>query len=111
VKLSEHTVAPVGGGAYLRLLPYRYTAAGIRRMNDHDQQPACIYFHPWELDTAQPRLARGWVSRLRTYGGLGSMGRKLDRLLSDFEFTTLTAVHPIPTGNRTQLEVTHAVRP
>jgi polysaccharide deacetylase family protein (PEP-CTERM system associated) len=93
VQLSYRTVAPVGGGAYLRLLPYRYTAAGIRRINQHDQQPACMYLHPWELDPEQPSLARGWVSRLRTYGGLSSMAGKLDRLLSDFAFDTLSAVH------------------
>lgn len=96
VKLSGSGVAPVGGGAYLRLLPYRYTAAGIRRINEADQQPACMYFHPWELDQDQPRLARGWLSRLRTYHGLGSMPGKLDQLLSDFPFGTLAAVHPAP---------------
>ena len=99
VQLSEQTATPVGGGAYLRLLPYRYTAAGIRRINDADQQPACMYFHPWELDPDHPRLARGLVSRLRTYSGLRSMKRKIERLLSDFEFTTLTAVHPAVPAN------------
>jgi polysaccharide deacetylase family protein (PEP-CTERM system associated) len=91
VQLSEQNVAPVGGGAYLRLLPYRYTAAGVRRINGEDQQPACMYFHPWELDPDHPRLARGWVSRLRTYAGLRSMSRKIERLLSEFQFGTLTA--------------------
>jgi len=86
VQLSGQNVAPVGGGAYLRLLPYRYTAAGVRRINVEDQQPACIYFHPWELDPGHPRLARGWASRLRTYAGLGSMEGKIERLLSDFAF-------------------------
>ena len=93
VKLYGGAGAPVGGGAYLRLLPYRYTAAGIRLINRQEGQPACMYFHPWELDPEQPHLARGWVSRLRTYAGLRSMPHKLDRLLSDFEFTTLAAVH------------------
>lgn len=93
VELSEHQVAPVGGGAYMRLLPYRYTAAGVRRINASDQQPACMYLHPWELDAGHPRLARGFVSRLRTYGGLRSMARKLERLLSDFEFAPLTSVY------------------
>jgi len=94
VQLSNQEVAPIGGGAYLRLLPYRYTAAGIRRVNASDQQPACMYFHPWELDPNHPRLARDLVSRLRTYTGLRSMTRKIERLLSDFEFGTLSAVHP-----------------
>jgi polysaccharide deacetylase family protein (PEP-CTERM system associated) len=87
------TVAPVGGGAYLRLLPYRYTAAGIRRLNNYEKQPACIYFHPWELDRAQPRLTTGIVSRLRTYAGLAGMKAKIQRLVSEFSFSTIASVH------------------
>ena len=107
VRLSNRVIAPVGGGAYLRLLPYRYTAAGIRRINHHDQQPACVYFHPWELDPGQPRVASGWVSRLRTYGGLRSMAGKLDRLLSDFEFTTLIAVYGAAESNPLPVQAVH----
>ncbi len=54
VRLSRDKVAPVGGGGYLRLLPYCYTAAGIRRINNRENLPACIYFHPWELDRNIP---------------------------------------------------------
>lgn len=95
VKFSNGRTAPVGGGAYLRLLPYRYTAAGIRQLNIQEQQPGCVYFHPWEIDPDQPRLATGMIARMRTYTGLRSMTRKLDRLLSDFQFSTMTAVHPL----------------
>lgn len=94
VKLPNGRVAPVGGGAYLRLLPYRYTAAGIRRLNQSEHQPACLYFHPWEVDAQQPRLATGLVSRLRTYAGVGGMRSKVERLLNDFSFSSLSAVHP-----------------
>ena len=83
---------PIGGGGYLRLLPYRYTAAGIRRVNREDQRPVCIYFHPWEIDPAQPKLASGLIARMRTYSGIPGMSRKLERLLSDFEFSTLTSL-------------------
>jgi polysaccharide deacetylase family protein (PEP-CTERM system associated) len=93
VKLSSRRVAPVGGGAYLRLLPYRYSAAGIRQMNDVETQPACVYLHPWEIDPDQPRLAQGWIARARTYGGLQGMERKLERLVTDFRFSTLAEVH------------------
>ena len=92
--LSASRVVPVGGGGYLRLLPYRYTAAGIRRINNQERQPACIYVHPWELDPGQPRLATGLISRLRTYTGLRTMESKLRRLLADFRFSTLETVHP-----------------
>jgi polysaccharide deacetylase family protein (PEP-CTERM system associated) len=85
---------PVGGGAYLRLLPYRYTAAGIRHINTVEQAPACIYFHPWEVDVVQPRLASGLISRLRTYTGLSRMEKKLDRLMSEFRFSTVSDVYP-----------------
>lgn len=93
VLLSRRQVAPIGGGAYLRLLPYRYTAAGIRRLNEEEQKPACIYFHPWELDPDQPRLAARMLSRARTYCGLKGMEAKLNRLLSEFSFASLGTVH------------------
>jgi polysaccharide deacetylase family protein (PEP-CTERM system associated) len=93
-QLAGGSMAPVGGGAYLRLLPYRYTAAGIRRINRMEQQPACIYFHPWEIDPEQPKLAEGFLSRVRTYTGLGGMERKLNRLLSDFQFSTIASIYP-----------------
>ncbi len=94
VRLTRSRVAPVGGGAYLRLLPYRYTAAGIRRLNETERRPACVYFHPWEMDPEQPRLLGSAVSRWRTYGGLGSMERKLARLFGEFRFSAMTAVVP-----------------
>jgi polysaccharide deacetylase family protein (PEP-CTERM system associated) len=93
-------VIPVGGGAYLRLFPYRYTAAGIRRLNTVEQQPACIYTHPWELDSDHPRMAKGLISSLRTYLGLRSMGRKVRRLFEEFQFSTMGDVHPYPLGSR-----------
>ena len=77
------------------LFPYRYTATGIRQINGVDGQPACVYTHPWELDPNQPRVANGLISRVRTYTGLGGMRRKLARLLKDFEFSTMSAVHPV----------------
>jgi polysaccharide deacetylase family protein (PEP-CTERM system associated) len=85
---------PVGGGGYLRLFPYRYTAAGIRRLNESDGRPACVYFHPWELDEAQPRLPLGAVARLRTYTGLGRMRAKIESLLQQFRFKPVTEVFP-----------------
>lgn len=91
VQMSNQ-IAPVGGGAYLRLLPSRYISAGIRRVNREEQKPVCIYFHPWEIDPDLPHLARGFISRARTYTGIRRMSRKLDLLLSEFQFSTLTSV-------------------
>jgi polysaccharide deacetylase family protein (PEP-CTERM system associated) len=92
IKLANDRVAPIGGGGYLRMLPYRYTSAGIRRLNLDENQPACIYFHPWEIDPDQPRLASGLIARVRTYSGVKGMIRKLDRLFTEFQFSTLSEV-------------------
>lgn len=100
VRLSAKRVSPVGGGAYLRLFPYRYAAAGIRHINRVEQQPACIYTHPWELDSDQPRVTKGLISRIRTYGGLGTMQGKLKRMFQDFKFSALGDVSPFPTAPR-----------
>jgi len=97
VPLSPRRNAPAGGGAYLRLLPSAYVAAGIRLLNNTHNAPACIYAHPWEFDPAQPRLASGAIARIRTYLGLHSMAPKLRRLLASFPFDTLGAVCP-PAG-------------
>lgn len=96
VRLGEGRVTPVGGGAYLRILPYRYTAAGVRRINQDEQRPACIYFHPWEVDPQQPRLATGLIASMRTYLGLRGMAAKIGRLLDDFQFGPVGEVFPIP---------------
>jgi len=91
-KLANGMVVPVGGGAYLRLLPYRYTAAGIRRINERERRPLAFICTPGKW-TRTARLASGLVSRLRTYVGLRSMESKLDRLMTEFSFSTIGAVY------------------
>ena len=80
---------PIGGGAYLRLLPYWYTRWGIRSINTNEGRPACIYLHPWELDSEQPRMASNTSGRLRHYLGLRGAESKFRRLLRDFKFQPL----------------------
>lgn len=94
VDLGGGVVSPVGGGAYLRLFPYRYTAAGIRKMNKTEQMPACLYVHPWEFDPHQPRLIKGALGIIRTYTGLKGMEAKFNRLIRDFRFAPMGQVIP-----------------
>ena len=96
VALARNNVMPIGGGGYLRLLPYRYFSAGIRRANLSEKLPVCIYFHPWELDPEQERLPLGLISRLRTYSGLAGMQKKIARLIDEFRFSHISAVYPYP---------------
>lgn len=79
---------PAAGGGYFRQFPYalfrnaftRLTAAGTSGM---------FYIHPWEVDPDQPRLPVGLVSRFRHYTGLERTLPRLERLLSDFRFTSV----------------------
>ena len=105
-KLPDGRLVPVGGGGYMRLLPYCYTAAGLRRINLTEGTPACIYFHPWELDHDQPRLCSRALSRWRTYSGLRTMKAKIERLLTEFEFAPLIKIFPTA-PDAAQLVETH----
>lgn len=76
-----------GGGGFFRMLPYSYTRWAINQVNHKAKRPAAFYFHPWELDCGQPRLANAPLrSRLRHYTGLRGMRAKLQRLLQDFSW-------------------------
>lgn len=81
--------SPLGGGAYFRLLPYWFTRWALRYVNSAEKRPACIYLHPWELDSEQPRVDAKASSRLRHYLGLRGAEKKLRRLLRDFDFQSL----------------------
>ncbi len=84
---------PCAGGGYFRLLPYRLFRAGLRRVNRVEQRPGIFYFHPWEIDPAQPRVAGSGVkSRLRHYTNLARMSGRLDRLLHEFAWDRMDQV-------------------
>ncbi len=74
-----------GGGGFFRVLPYGFSRWAIRQVNTQEQRPAIFYFHPWEIDPDQPRVADAPIrSKLRHYTGLDNMAGKLRRLLGDF---------------------------
>lgn len=74
-----------GGGGFFRVLPYGFSRWAIRQVNRQDERPAVFYFHPWEIDTAQPRVADAPIkSRLRHYTNLDKMAPKLRQLIREF---------------------------
>ena len=82
-----------GGGGFFRVLPYAFTRWAIRQVNGSEGRPAVFYFHPWEIDPGQPRVAGAPVrSRLRHYTNLDGMAAKLRRLLHDFAWGRMDAV-------------------
>jgi polysaccharide deacetylase family protein (PEP-CTERM system associated) len=71
-----------GGGGFFRLLPYALSNWAIGRVNGADQRPAIFYFHPWDIDAGQPRVANAPLkSKLRHYTNLSVMRPKLLKLL------------------------------
>lgn len=83
---------PVAGGGYLRLLPATLVCSAFRRINRQDGQPAVLYFHPWELDPGQPRIAAPLKSRFRHYLNLERTEAKLRHLLRALSFAPMADV-------------------
>ena len=74
-----------GGGGFFRVLPYAFSRWAIRQVNRREQRPAIFYFHPWEIDPGQPRVAGAPLkSRLRHYTKLDQMAPKLRQLIREF---------------------------
>jgi len=82
---------PCSGGGYFRIFPYSYTQWCIKRINA-EGRPAVFYLHPWEIDPGQPRVKLPPTKQFRHYYGLAKTEKKIERLLSDFEFTTIREV-------------------
>src|SRR5215831_1302345 len=112
---------PVTGGVYLRLLPYGLQLLGLNRMASR-AQPIVLYFHPWELDPDQPRLARWFGPKFYHYAGLNLTEGRLRRLFNTFSFGKLpesplaeTSVYTVavadgPGGRRTVFEAATATK-
>jgi polysaccharide deacetylase family protein (PEP-CTERM system associated) len=90
---SKEVRLPIAGGGYLRLFPVELISWGIRRINFLEQQPAVLYFHPWEIDPEQPRIKEASLkSRFRHYVNLGKTEDKLRHLYSAIQFTSMGTV-------------------
>lgn len=78
---------PAGGGGFFRLFPYALSKQLIQRVNRRDRMPAVFYFHPWEIDPAQPRPDKlDLRTRIRHYLNLQRMAPRLQQLLRDFQW-------------------------
>lgn len=97
---------PIGGGAYMRLLPYRYVRHGLSVVNEREWQPVTVYVHPWEIDYLQPAIHARWAEHVRQNWGTRTMERKIRLLLSSMRFgpiveayeRTFSASRPVLTG-------------
>ncbi|WP_066960977.1 XrtA system polysaccharide deacetylase [Rhizorhabdus dicambivorans] len=84
-RLGSRIVA-AGGGGFFRLFPYAFSRWAIRQVN-REGHPAIFYFHPWEIDPGQPRVADAPLkSKLRHYSRLAAMEAKLERVIGEFRW-------------------------
>ena len=78
---------PVAGGNYLRQLPKFLTGRAAAKWDRDYPTPMVAYFHTWELDPEQPRLAAGGrLNRMRHYRNLAQMPERLGALLTTYRF-------------------------
>lgn len=90
---------PAAGGGYFRLYPYLLSRWLFAKATESNSNPAIFYLHPWEIDNDQPRVAgASLLSRFRHYNNLKRCLPRLEKLLTDFSFGTvsdsLSCLHP-----------------
>jgi polysaccharide deacetylase family protein (PEP-CTERM system associated) len=83
---------PFVGGGYLRHFPLSFIRWGMERLNNFERRPAILYIHPWEIDPDQPRQPVRWLTRVRHYRNLHRTEERLERLFSEYSFTSIREV-------------------
>lgn len=84
---------PAAGGGYLRQFPLAIIRRAFREASERGE-PATFYIHPWEIDPGQPRLPVSAFNRLRHYRGLDSALARIDLILEEFSFSTISSYLP-----------------
>ena len=69
----------------------------IGKVNADDGESAIFYFHPWEIDTEQPRVAGiNLKTRFRHYVNIPRMADRLEALLDDFNWGRMDNIFLTP---------------
>jgi polysaccharide deacetylase family protein (PEP-CTERM system associated) len=88
-----------GGGGWFRLYPYSLSRWALQQVNGQEKRSGIFYFHPWEIDPDQPRVAGVSVkTRFRHYINLGRMYDRVARLLDDFQWGRMDDIFLGTTG-------------
>ena len=79
---------PVGGGFYLRTLPFGTTKKALRTY-DEANIPGTFYIHSWELTPEyMPKIKLSVKNNFITYHNLDKVIDRMNYLLSNFQFTS-----------------------
>ena len=84
---------PAAGGGYFRLLPLGVSLRLLKRARSARGIPVMFYFHPWELDPDQPRIAGATTkARFRHYVNLDKTEQRLKVLLAEMQWDRLDRI-------------------
>lgn len=82
---------PAAGGGYFRQYPYFVSRWLFEIASLNQTKPQIFYLHPWEIDPDQPRVPNAsWFSNFRHYTNLHRCLPRLERMLADFKFGTIS---------------------
>lgn len=82
---------PAAGGGYFRQYPYALSRWLFERASNNQTKPQIFYLHPWEIDPDQPRVPNAsWFSNFRHYTNLSRCLPRLERMIGDFQFGTIS---------------------
>lgn len=77
------------GGFYFRFFPGFFIDYQIKRSINNDR-PVVLYLHPREIDKTEQRIKLPPVENIIHYYGIGRTFRKLEKLTSKYEFTSVS---------------------
>jgi polysaccharide deacetylase family protein (PEP-CTERM system associated) len=85
---------PAAGGGYFRLLPIAVSMWLLKRSQRLDAAPVIFYFHPWELDPEQPRVANASAkARFRHYLNLDKVESRMRVLLDALPWDRMDRIY------------------
>lgn len=81
---------PIAGGNYFRQLPHTLVKRAVAAWHRRYDAPFVMYFHVWELDAQQPRIAgASRLSKLRHYRNLEKMTWVLKDYFQHYSFGSI----------------------
>jgi len=88
---------PIAGGNFMRQLPQLLIRRAVANWHRNVESPLVVYFHVWELDPEQPKIAAGsWLSHLRHYRNLHKMEHYLEYFFERYSFTSAAEYLGLP---------------
>ncbi len=91
---------PIGGGNYLRQLPYWFMKKSFHRWTEMYNHPFVMYFQIWNLDENQPRIqTTSFLTRIRHYRNLEKTRWILEGFFKEMDFIGIERCFDIQPSN------------